>query len=117
MLLTDTREMGRYLGADETSMTGLGRAVPEPRRSTLAASAESCTQLAAVGVEPVARKMLPLEAEEGHIMSLTTAATLEVDESVRTILRERARRRVMVLFALILAFSGFAVLISLMYLD
>jgi len=50
-------------------------------------------------------------------MSLTTAATIEVDESVRTILRERARRRVMVLFALILAFSGFAVLISLMYLD
>ena len=65
----------------------------------------------------MAQKMRPLEVEEGHSMSLTTAATIEVDESVRTILRERARRRVMVLFALILAFSGFAVLISLMYLD
>jgi Cu/Ag efflux pump CusA len=70
-----------------------------------------------LGVEPVAQKMLPLEVEEGHIMSLTAADTIEVDESVRTILRERARRRVMVLFTLLLTFGGFAALISLMYLD
>ncbi len=50
-------------------------------------------------------------------MSLTTAATIEVDDGVRIILKERAWRKVMVIFALVVAFSGFATLISLMYLD
>jgi hypothetical protein len=83
----------------------------------LATSAQSPKRRVAVGVEPMARKLLLLEAEEGNVMSLTTAATIEVDESVRAILRERARRRVIVLFTLLLTFGGFATLIGLMYLD
>jgi len=96
-------------------MTGLGWAMQSqsPDAAALAASAQSRKRRDVVGVESVAQKMLPLEVEERHIMSLTTAATIEVDQSVRTTLRERARRRVIVLFALVLAFSGFATLISL----
>ena len=88
------------------------------QRSTLAAGQQQCTSHAVRKVADGWRgSCIDARQRRDSTRPRSNTTTIDVDETVRILLRERARRRLMVLMVLILAFAGFAMLSGLMYLD